>query len=203
MTATLHLVDDDDGFRAALALLLRTLGHEVREYSSARAFLDVAPTGPGCILLDVYMPGLSGLGLQALLASRGCTLPIIFITGHGDIPMGVHAMRSGAEDFLTKPVSRGVLSQAIARALERDARERAATATRQQDNERLARLSPRELQVARLLAQGLLNKQVAFELGTTERTVKAHRGSIMDKLAIRSVAELARLMDRAAPSNLE
>lgn len=199
MTPTLHLVDDDDGFRTALARLLRALGHEVKEYPDAQAFLAATPTGAGCILLDVYMPGLSGLGLQALLAERGVTLPIIFITGHGDIPMGVHAMRAGAEDFLTKPVGRAALSQAITRALERNARERTAAQAQRQDEERLARLSPRETQVARLLAQGLLNKQVAFELGTTERTVKAHRASLMDKLGIRSVAELARLLDRAAP----
>lgn len=199
MTPTLHLVDDDDEFRTALARLLRTLGHQVAEYDNAQAFLDAAPGGPGCVLLDVYMPGISGMGLQAMMVEKGITLPIIFITGHGDIPMSVHAVKAGAEDFLTKPVSRSVLTGAIQSALERDARERAAAATRQQESGRLALLTARERQVATLLAQGKLNKQVAAELGTTERTVKAHRGSIMGKLGIRSVAELARLLDRTAP----
>jgi FixJ family two-component response regulator len=194
---TLHLVDDDAPFREALARLLRTLGYGVQAYASAEALLAAAPAGPGCLLLDVRMPGLSGLALQRLLAERGCALPIVFITGHGDIPMSVQAVKAGAEDFLTKPVGRQALVAAVERALQRDAQARAAAQARQARGALLARLSPREREVAALLAEGRLNKQVAFALGTTERTIKAHRASLLDKLGIRSVAELARLLDAA------
>jgi two-component system response regulator FixJ len=196
-SSVLHLVDDDARLRAALARLLRTLGHQVQEYGSAEALLDAAPTGPGCVLLDVRMPQASGLELQAEMQRRGMALPIVFLTGHGDIAMSVQALRAGAEDFLTKPVSRAALMLAIDRALQRDARQREAAAAHQALLTRLARLSPREREVAALLVEGQLNKQVAFALGTTERTIKAHRSSIMDKLGIHSLAELVRLWDEA------
>lgn len=195
MMAALHLVDDDERFRRALARLLRALGHTVHEYACAQTFLDARPSGPGCLLLDVHMPGLSGLDLQTQLASYGIVLPIIFITGQGDIQMSVRAIRAGAEDFLTKPVGREILSAAIGRALAHGAEARAAAAIRRAREERIATLSPREREVAVLLAEGCLNKQVAAALGTTERTIKAHRSHIMDKLGIRSTAELARLFD--------
>lgn len=197
MTPTVHLVDDDDRLRTALARLLRTLGRSVCEYASAEAFLAAAPQGPGCVVLDVRMPERSGLELQAEMAHRQLTLPIVFLTGHGDIAMSVQALRAGAEDFLTKPVGRAALTVAIDRALARDARQREATARQQARTARLARLTPREREVAALLVEGQLNKQVAFMLGTTERTVKAHRASIMDKLGVRSLAELVRLWDEA------
>lgn len=188
MTACVHVVDDDASLRSALARLLRTLGHTVAEYDSAEAFLAAAPRGPGCVLLDVRMPRTSGLEMQHEMARLGLTLPIVFLTGHGDIAMSVQALRAGAEDFLTKPVDRAALCDAIDRAFDRDARQRARA-------ERLARLSAREREVARLLVEGQLNKQVAFALGTTERTIKAHRASIMEKLGLRSLVELVRLWD--------
>jgi two-component system, LuxR family, response regulator FixJ len=193
----LHVVDDDTRLRAALGRLLRTLGHEVVEHDSAEAFLAAGPTGPGCVLLDVRMPQSSGLQLQAEMQRRGLDLPIVFLTGHGDIPMSVQALRQGAEDFLTKPVSREALVAAIDRALQRDARQREAATAREALAARLARLTPREREVVALLVDGQLNKQVAFALGTTERTIKAHRASIMDKLGVRSLAELVRLWDAA------
>jgi FixJ family two-component response regulator len=197
MTPVLHVVDDDMGFRTALARLLRTLGHTVQEYDSAQDFLAVRAPAPGCLLLDVHMPGLSGLDLQARMAAGGTSLPIIFITGQGDIPMSVRAIKAGAEDFLTKPVGRVALGEAIARALARAAQAQAEAALNQARGQRLARLSCREREVALLLAEGWLNKQVAAALGTTERTIKAHRSRIMEKLEIRSVVELARLLDEA------
>ncbi|MDP3925757.1 MAG: response regulator [Hydrogenophaga sp.] len=195
---TIYLVDDDERLRAALVRLLRTLGHAVVDFNSAEAFLAAAPHGPGCLLLDVRMPQRSGLELQAEMARHGLTQPIVFLTGHGDIAMSVQALRAGAEDFLTKPVSRVALSSAIKRALLRDAQQRDVAAARAARAQRLARLSPREREVACLLVEGQLNKQVAFALGTTERTIKAHRASIMHKLALRSLAELVRLWDGVA-----
>ncbi|MDF3835148.1 response regulator [Cupriavidus basilensis] len=191
----LHLVDDDPRFRSALARLLRTMGYNVREYECAESFLAAPPGGAGCVLLDIRMPGISGLELQAEMARRGMILPIVFLTGHGDIPMSVQALRAGAEDFLTKPVKRSALQVAVERALEREVRQRAVADARRLREERLSQLSPREREVAQLLSAGLLNKQVAYQLGTTERTVKAHRAKVMDKLGIHSVAELVRLME--------
>jgi two-component system response regulator FixJ len=195
MTPVLHLVDDDQGFRTALARLLRTLGHTVQEYGNAQDFLAADNHAPGCLLLDVHMPGLSGLELQSQLTARDDLLPVIFITGRGDIAMSVRAIRGGAEDFLTKPIGRIALAEAIARALARSAQAQAALALQQGRMAQLARLSSREREVAILLGQGRLNKQVAAVLGTTERTVKAHRSRIMEKLGIRSIAELVRVLD--------
>ena len=192
---TIYLVDDDERLRTALARLLCVQGYAVVAFESAEAFLAAAPQGPGCLLLDVRMPQRSGLELQAEMARHGLTLPIVFLTGHGDIAMSVRALRAGAEDFLTKPVSRMALSAAIERALLRDARQRGVAAARAARAQRLALLSPREREVAGLLVEGQLNKQVAFALGTTERTIKAHRASIMKKLALRSLADLVRLWD--------
>jgi FixJ family two-component response regulator len=197
VTPTLYLVDDDQGFRTALARLLRALGHRVQEYDSAQDFLAAPTPATGCLLLDVHMPGLSGLDLQARLAALGSRLPVIFITGQGDIPMSVRAIKAGAEDFLTKPIGRQALSEAIERALARAARFEAEAALREARERQLGRLSSREREVALLLAKGYLNKQVAAALGTTERTIKAHRSRIMEKLGIRSAVELVRLIDQA------
>jgi FixJ family two-component response regulator len=197
MTPILYLVDDDLGFRTALARLLRALGHTVQEYGSAQDFLAAPPPASGCLLLDVHMPGLSGLDLQARLAALGSRLPVIFITGQGDIPMSVRAIKAGAEDFLTKPIGRAALSEAIERALASGERMEAAAALREAREQQLGRLSVREREVALLLAKGYLNKQVAAALGTTERTVKAHRSRIMEKLGIRSAVELVRLIDQS------
>lgn len=198
LKACVHVVDDDASLRAALSRLLAAMGYAVQTYDSAEAFLQATPGGPGCVLLDVRMPQSSGLMLQAEMTRRGLALPIVFLTGHGDIAMSVQALRAGAEDFLTKPVSRAALGEAVERALARDARQREVAVVRKARAERLARLSPREREVARLLVEGQLNKQVAYALGTTERTIKAHRSSIMDKLGIRSLAELVRLWDEDA-----
>jgi FixJ family two-component response regulator len=197
MTPILYLVDDDLGFRTALARLLRALGHTVQEYGSAQDFLAAPPPASGCLLLDVHMPGLSGLDLQARLAALGSRLPVIFITGQGDIPMSVRAIKAGAEDFLTKPIGRAALSEAIERALASGERMEAAAALQEARERQLGRLSVREREVALLLAKGYLNKQVAAALGTTERTVKAHRSRIMEKLGIRSAVELVRLIDQS------
>jgi FixJ family two-component response regulator len=197
MTPILYLVDDDLGFRTALARLLRALGHTVQEYDSAQDFLAAPPPASGCLLLDVHMPGLSGLDLQARLAALGSRLPVIFITGQGDIPMSVRAIKAGAEDFLTKPIGRAALSEAIERALASGERMEAAAALQEARERQLGRLSVREREVALLLAKGYLNKQVAAALGTTERTVKAHRSRIMEKLGIRSAVELVRLIDQS------
>jgi FixJ family two-component response regulator len=197
MTPILYLVDDDQGFRTALARLLRALGHTVQEHDSAQDFLAAPAPAPGCLLLDVHMPGLSGLDLQARLAALGSRLPVIFITGQGDIPMSVRAIKAGAEDFLTKPIGRAALNEAIERALASGARMEAEAALRDARERQLERLSVREREVALLLAKGYLNKQVAAALGTTERTVKAHRSRIMEKLGIRSAVELVRLIDQA------
>jgi FixJ family two-component response regulator len=193
----LHVVDDDASFRNAISRLLRAAGHEVQCYPSAAAFLAAAPGAmPGCILLDLHMPGPSGLDLQAALARAEHPLPIIFLTGHGDIPTSVQAMREGAEDFLTKPVKKAALFPAIERALARDARERTARAQQRERLMRFHTLTPREREVMALVVSGKLNKQIAGDLGTVERTVKAHRAQAMEKMHVTSLAELVRISER-------
>ncbi|WP_306397268.1 response regulator transcription factor [Telluria beijingensis] len=195
-TPVVHVVDDDDNFRMSIQGLLAACGHAVRGYDSAEAYLSDAPAGHGCVLLDVNMPGLSGLELQARLRAHGNGRPIIFLTGHGDIPMTVQALRAGAETVLTKPVSRNSLLEAIALALRHDL-----VWQEQADKERellaaFDRLTPRELEIFERVMAGLLNKQIAYETQTAERTVKAHRSQIMHKLGTRSLPELTRLYDR-------
>jgi FixJ family two-component response regulator len=166
----------------------------VRGYASAAEFLDSGPcAGPGCILLDLRMPGASGLDLQQSLARMEERLPVIFLTGHGDIPASVRAMKAGAVDFLTKPVRREALLGAIQNALGVDAKGRAARAALRELQDRYESLTPREREVLAHVVGGKLNKQIAFDLGTAERTIKAHRASIMEKLGVQSVAELVRL----------
>jgi FixJ family two-component response regulator len=187
-------VDDDPSFRTAVTRLLRAAKYEVRGYASASEFLDSDPCAePGCILLDLQMPGASGLDLQQSLARMEERLPIIFLTGHGDIPASVRAMKAGAVDFLTKPVRREALLNAIQNALGVDAKAREVRAASRELHDRYENLTPREREVLAHVVSGKLNKQIAFDLGTAERTIKAHRASIMDKLRVQSVAELVRL----------
>ncbi|MGH7795077.1 MAG: response regulator transcription factor [Candidatus Binatia bacterium] len=189
----IRVVDDDASFRTAVTRLLRAAKYQVRGYASASEFLDSDPCAePGCILLDLRMPGASGLDLQQSLARLEERLPIIFLTGHGDIPASVRAVKAGAVDFLTKPVPREALLRAIQNALGVDAEGRAARAALRELRKRFENLTPREREVLAHVIGGKLNKQIAFELGTSERTIKAHRGSIMEKLRVQSVAELVR-----------
>jgi FixJ family two-component response regulator len=199
--ATIFIVDDDPSFRSAVSRLLRAGGYAVQSFTSATEFLQSARTeAPGCILLDLHMPGPSGLDLQEALANAEHPLPIIFLTGHGNIPTSVHAMREGAEDFLTKPVKKDVLFPAIERALARDAQERQKRAHRRELRARFDALTPREREVLGHVLTGQLNKQIAGDLDTSERTIKAHRANLMAKLQVQSVAELVRLAHEAGMS---
>jgi FixJ family two-component response regulator len=188
------VVDDDPSFLTAITRLLRAGGYAVESFASATEFLEQPPVDqPGCILVDLRMPGPSGLALQAALARTGNPLPLVFLTGHGDIPTSVHAMKQGAEDFLTKPVKRDTLFAAIERALARDAQEREQRARRRALLARIDTLTPREREVLAHVVRGQLNKQIAGDLDASERTIKAHRASIMAKVQAQSVAELVRL----------
>jgi FixJ family two-component response regulator len=193
----IHIVDDDPSFRKSLAQLLQASGYEVALYDSAEQVLQLPPdVRPGCILLDVRMPGLSGPELQDRLSQLGSPLPIIFLSGHGNIPTTVRTIKAGAEDFLAKPISKKVLLDAIGRALERC---HATLAQREQINvlqARVGKLTPRERKVFELVARGRINKQIAFALGTTERTIKAHRQKVMQKLNAHSLLELAAVAER-------
>jgi len=177
--------------RKALARLCTCAGLKARTFASAREFLDIAvPESPACLLLDVRMPGLSGLDLQAELASRNIQTPVVFITGHGDIPTSVRAMKAGAVDFLTKPFKDSNLISVIRHAIGKDLRQQAAHGERQAIQRHLDSLTPRERQVFDLVIQGLLNKQIAAELGASEQTIKVHRARVMEKMHVTSVAEL-------------
>jgi len=202
--ALIHVVDDDQSVRTALTRLLRARGYQTRTYASAWDFLTAEPApGPGCVVLDVSMPGPSGLELHDKLNRSERPLPVIFLTGRGDIPMTVRAMRNGAVDFLTKPVQRDLLFAAVERALSRGEEQRAAREQHQLLRERYETLTARERAVFARVTEGRLNKQIAAELGTSERTVKAHRAQVMEKMHTRSVAELVRAADQlgiAAPA---
>jgi FixJ family two-component response regulator len=194
---TVHVVDDDANLLRALARLLRSHGYTVKAYSSASEFLSAGiPSGPACLLLDLNMPGMTGLELQQVISDYQSRLSIVFISGQGDIPATVKAMKAGAVDFLTKPFEDDVLVAAIEAALNRSHAGHALDDTLQRDWELFQRLSPRERQVCLLFAQGMLNKQIAGQLGTTERTIKAQRGSVMRKLGADSVPDVVRLVDR-------
>ena len=192
--AVIHIVDDDDSLRTAVQRLLVAAGYRVRVYASAGEFLLEPPgDAPGCLLLDLKMPGPSGLDLQEALKHHDIRLPVVFLTGHGDLPTGVQAMKAGALDFLTKPVERDTLFAAVAKALQVDA---ALRATRSADTERqtrFAQLTAREREVFELVVAGKLNKQIAGELGIAERTVKAQRASVMAKLGAANAAELGKI----------
>jgi FixJ family two-component response regulator len=199
-----HVVDDDDSVRTGVVRLLQAAGYEARGYASAGEFLlgRSDRNAPGCVVLDVRLPGPSGLDLQEALARLAVPLPIVFLTGHGDIPMSVRAIKGGAVDFLTKPVSRDTLLAAVRTALARDAETRAARARVHALHARYETLTPREREVFAGVVGGRLNKQIAAELGTAERTVKAHRAQVMDKMQVASVAELVHIADQlgaAAP----
>jgi FixJ family two-component response regulator len=193
----IHVVDDDVSFRTAVARLLKACGYQVALYESARQLLEKPPsTDPGCILLDVRMPGMSGHELQARLLNIGNTLPIVFLTGHGDIRMSVRAIKAGAEDFLSKPVSKKTLIEAIQRALVRDQEAREQNLRLASLRAVAATLTPRESEVFALIVRGKLNKQIAHELGTAERTIKAHRHAVMQKLKVQSLAEAVSIAER-------
>jgi FixJ family two-component response regulator len=192
--AVIHVVDDDDSFRTAVSRLLKAAGYETRPHRSAGEFLlDPPSDGPGCILLDLNMPGPSGLDLQEAIGRRGDGLPVIFLTGHGDIRQSVRAMRQGAVDFLTKPVQRKELLAAIEQALRKQNASGADASRRREASKRYDKLTAREREVFALVVAGKLNKQIGAALGITERTVKAHRGEIMEKMEVGSVAELVHL----------
>ena len=189
-----RVVDDDASFLTAVARLLRASGFAVKTFASAAEFLARPEVDvPGCVLADLQMPGLSGLDLQEAMAKTGHAMPVIFLTGHGDIPTTVQAMRRGAEDFLTKRAPKVELLDAVKRALARDARQREQRARLHELHARFAVLTPRELEVLKHVVQGKLNKQIADDLGIHERTVKLHRTAITTKLRVHSTAELTTL----------
>jgi len=192
------VVDDDASFRTAIARRLKLAGYDVATYASAQQLLDHLPDGerPGCILLDVRIPGLSGPELQSRLIELGSTLPIVFLTGHADTATTVRAIKAGAEDFLTKPVSSEQLIDAIDRALARQEAGRSQRGKLDGHRALLASLTPRERQVFDLIVRGKINKQIAYDLGTTERTVKAHRHQVMEKMRVHSLAELVSIAER-------
>lgn len=196
-TAAVYVVDDDPSVRSSLKFLISTVGLQVEAFDSAEAALQgLTPDAPGCLVLDVRLRGLSGLDLQSELAARNCQVPIVFITGHGDIPMTVRAMKAGAVEFLTKPFRDQDLLDAIHVALERD------RARREQEKEvtdlqqRFDSLTSREREVISMVVAGKLNKQIADQLGTAENTVKVHRSRAMDKMHAQSVADLVRMIEK-------
>jgi FixJ family two-component response regulator len=195
---TVFIVDDDPYVRKAVARLVRGEGYEVREFNSAREFLVAhEPEPPGCLLLDVSMPDVDGFELQQCLAASGCHRPIVFLTGTGDIHNSVRAMKAGAVNFLTKPVDREELMAALAEALRADAAGRAEWETRNTIAGRLATLTPRERQVLEKVVAGRLNKQIAAELGTVEKTIKVHRARVMQKLHAASLIQLVEIAQLA------
>lgn len=188
---TVFVVDDDPSMRKALARFCLSAGLKVTTFASASEFLaHGTPESPACIVLDVRMPGISGLELQAMLTARNIQTPIVFITGHGDIPMSVRAVKAGAVDFLTKPFRNRDLMAAILDAISKDARLKASQTEQETIQCRLQNLTPREHQVFAMVIQGMLNKQIAAELGTSEQTIKVHRRRVMEKMHVASVAEL-------------
>jgi FixJ family two-component response regulator len=190
------VVDDDAAVRSSIEELMLSVGIDATGFGSTRELLDAElPERPGCLVLDVRMPGSSGLDLQQQLATNGNAKPIVFLTGHGDIPMSVQAMKAGAVDFLTKPVRDQSLLDAVTLGIERDIAQRADARLVKTHVDRHATLTARERQVLRLVASGRLNKQIAYELGITEVTVKLHRSSVMKKMGALSVGELIRAWD--------
>lgn len=198
------VVDDDPDVLKSLARVLRSAGLEVAPFSSPADFLEQHdPRAPGCLVLDVAMPGLNGLELQEALRAKGSWIPIIFLTGRGDIPMSVQAMKRGALDFLTKPVDDERLLKAVGAAIEHDRTQRQSRAELDDIKERLATLTPREREVLDHVVTGQLNKQIALDLGTVEKTIKVHRARVMEKMKVNSVAELVHLTERLGKNRME
>lgn len=192
---TVFIVDDDEAVRDALRLLVESAELRAEAYPSAQAFLDACPPGrPGCLVVDIRMPGLSGLELQEQLRARNIALPVIVLTGHGDVAAAVRALKGGAIDFLEKPYDSEVLLERIRQAVQRDATARHAAHSQAAVAERLTRLTPRERQVLEMIVAGKANKVVAIELGISERTVELHRARIMRKMKARSLPELTRMV---------
>jgi len=195
--ATVFIVDDDAAVLKGLTRLLRSARFNVQAFGSPQEFLaQCDPRAPGCLVLDLAMPGLNGLELQAALTVKGSAIPIIFLTGHGDIPTSVQAMKRGALDFLTKPVNDGDLLKAVQVALEKDHSARQTRAELDDIHARLDSLTPREREVLTHVVSGQLNKETAADLGTAEKTIKLHRARVMDKMKVDSLAELVRLAER-------
>lgn len=194
---TVFIVDDDPSHRDSLRFLLESVGQEVRSFASARDFLEAAdPEMAGCLLLDVRMPGMSGLDLQNELAKAKIFLPIIFLTGHGTVPMSVRALKAGAVDFLQKPFDEQELFNAVHQAIEHDRRARRERNQLRELHKLIDSLTPREREVFTLIVTGMLNKQIAYQLGTSERTIKAHRSRIMEKMQAESLADLIRCAEK-------
>lgn len=194
--STVYVVDDDDAVRRSMTRLLRAAGCETETFASAEELLARAPiSGPGCVLLDVQMPGMSGIELFERLSEAGVALPVVFLTARGTIPMSVRAMKEGAVDFLVKPVTEDVLFQALEQAITRYRSETSSRHARESILARIERLSVREREVLEKVLQGRLNKQIAYELDISEKTVKAHRGRVMEKMEVATVAELVHLCD--------
>jgi two-component system response regulator FixJ len=198
MKPTVFIIDDDASVRTSLARLLRSAGFDVETFASAELFLEREHyDGVGCIVLDVRMPGISGIDLQDELSKADYSMPIVFITGHGNIPMGVQAIKKGAVDFLAKPFDDEELLQAVREAIEKDKKARAEYSEVLDIQGRIELLTAREREILRYVITGMLNKQIAYKLGIAEKTVKVHRGRIMEKLSVGSVADLVRLAEKA------
>lgn len=196
LESIVFIIDDDPLYRASTERLLRSVGLRVQSFESAEEFLSSPrPNVPSCLVLDVRMPGLSGLELQSELAKVGVQMPIIFVTGHGDIPMSVQAMKAGAVEFLVKPFRDQALLDAINQAIGRDRVARRQRVRNVELHRRYESLGPREREVFQLVVSGMLNKQIADKLGRSERTIKFHRGQIMRKMKVQSLAELVRIAD--------
>jgi FixJ family two-component response regulator len=187
-----HVIEDDESSRIASSRLLKAAGYVVRVYSTGAEFLAQLPTEAGCLVLDLRLPGPSGLDLQQRLTTAENPLPIVFVTGHGDVPKTVRAMKAGAVDFLTKPVDAPVLLDAVARAIARDAENRVVRARQHEARARYSRLTPRERDVFAHLISGQLNKQIGYDLGISERTTKIHRHQVLEKMQADSIADLVR-----------